>query len=117
MALLLGHSLNTVIPRPPSDRPGLPRVVPVTSADVPLAQAGHVAKPKRVGNGLRLGWGVGTADSQRQGRGSVAARGPLPGPGEWALVCLTLGNGWSEEIHMLTQQETVLGRGPGWRKR
>ena len=29
--------------------------------------------------------------------------------------CLTLGNGLSEEIHMLTRQEALLGRGAGWR--
>ena len=35
--------------------------------------------------------------------------GPLPGPKSGS--CLTLGNELSEEIHMLTEQGTLLGRG------
>ena len=29
--------------------------------------------------------------------------------------CLTLGNELSEETHLLTKQETLLGRGAGWK--
>ena len=39
----------------------------------------------------------------------VAGEGPLPGPERG--FCLTLGNELSEETHMLTKQETLLGRG------
>ena len=40
--------------------------------------------------------------------------GPLPGPQNWALV-LTLGNELSKETHVLTKQEILLERAPGWR--
>ena len=44
----------------------------------------------------------------------VAGRGtPFQGPKPGS--CLTLGNKLSEETHVLTKQEILLGRAPGWR--
>ena len=41
--------------------------------------------------------------------GLLQEGGPLPGPETGP--CLTLGNELSEETHVLTKQETLLGRG------
>ena len=46
--------------------------------------------------------------------GFVAGRGTPP-QGPRAGSCLTLGNGLSEETHMLTKPEASLGRGTAWR--
>ena len=44
----------------------------------------------------------------------VAGRGtPFQGPKLGS--CLTLGNALSEETHVLTKPEILLGRAPGWR--
>ena len=40
-------------------------------------------------------------------------RDPFQGPKLGS--CLTLGNELSEEIHVLTKQEILLGKAPGWR--
>ena len=41
-------------------------------------------------------------------------RDPFQGPKLGS--CLTLGNELSEEIHVLTKQEILLGKAPGWRE-
>ena len=52
----------------------------------------------------------GIAYTQKQKKSeSVAGRGPFRGPRVHS--CLTLGNELSEETHMLTKQETLLGKG------
>ena len=46
---------------------------------------------------------------------SVCCRKGEPFQGPRAGSCLTLRNELSEETQVLTKQETLLGRGPGWR--
>ena len=46
---------------------------------------------------------------------SLCCRKGDPFQGPKLGSCLTLGNELSEETHVLTKQEILLGRAPGWR--
>ena len=46
-------------------------------------------------------------EESHQSRHLLQEGGPLPGP----KTCLTLGNELSEETHVLTEQEILLGKG------
>ena len=66
--------------------------------------------PKFKKKGKKLNIGVIYSKGVRVvGRGRPPYRAPRAGS------CLTLGKELSEETHVLTKQEILLGRAPGWR--